>query len=161
MFWKSKQKKKRKFLWPSTLEVNNLTKSASKYDLEDVIKIIVSYIYKCNNVKIAIINNDKLLDKLAPPDIELQALLSKQPFMYQLVIRENPKDDIIDIVCHEMIHLNQYQRGDLKLSDDMKTITWKGKQYDNSMPYFKRPWEIEAINNTRKIRKEMQKLYYE
>ena len=51
---------------------------------------------------------------------------------------------MIQIICHEMVHLKQYVSGDLKMSSDFKTVIWKGKTYDNSSEYFSREWEVEA-----------------
>ena len=159
MFQKSK--KQREFLWPKTLNIKVSCNNKSKYDLETVIKIIVSYIFNHQTILMTVINNDKLLDALSPEGTKLQAMISKTNNLYQLVIRNNPTEDIINIICHEMIHLNQIERGDLVLTRDMKTVTWKGKEYDYKVPYMERPWEIEAVKNTPNIRKQMRRWYYE
>lgn len=159
MFGKSK--KRREFLWPKTLDIKNMSTTKSKYDLEVVAKIIVSYIFNYQTIKLAIINNEKLLDECSSEDCKLQALLAKSNDVYQLVIRKNPIEDPLSIICHEMIHLNQIERKDLILTTDMKTVTWKNNVYDYTYPYRKRPWEIEAINNTPKIQRRVLSLYYE
>ena len=118
-----KPKKKRDFLWPNTLEVKSFISNKSKYNLEDVIKIIVSYVFGYQNIKISVINNNKLLDEVSPEGYNLQAMLSKTKNLYQLIVRTHPTEDIINIICHEMIHLNQIEKGDLVLTSDMKTVT--------------------------------------
>ena len=73
---------------------------------------------------------------------------------------DSVKSDINElqyILCHEMVHLSQYERGDLKISSDYKTITWKGNVFDNSHDYACREWEQEAFKLQNKLWKEFKK----
>jgi hypothetical protein len=47
-------------------------------------------------------------------------------------------------LAHEMVHVKQYARGELK--DYLRTnrCKWKGEYYDEDMWYWELPWEIEA-----------------
>jgi hypothetical protein len=60
-------------------------------------------------------------------------------------------------LCHEMIHLQQYDRGDLQMSSDFRTVIWKGETFDNSSEYLEREWEEEAFNLQNKLWKKFKK----
>lgn len=77
---------------------------------------------------------------------------------YSYVVQEGPKEFLMCIekgvpkpllmewIAHEMIHVAQYLRGDLK--DDEEGTLWKGELYNDpehlSDEYFWSPWEMEA-----------------
>ena len=46
-------------------------------------------------------------------------------------------------VAHEMVHVKQFTRGELKHTDNLAVSSWKGKKYHESK-YWECPWEIEA-----------------
>lgn len=46
-------------------------------------------------------------------------------------------------IAHEMVHVKQFTRGELKHTECMATKSWKGKNYHESN-YWNCPWEIEA-----------------
>lgn len=55
--------------------------------------------------------------------------------------------DLITTIAHEMVHVWQYHRGDLKSYEKEELYFWKGKLYkhtDDTEEYFLRPWEMEA-----------------
>jgi hypothetical protein len=56
-----------------------------------------------------------------------------------------------------MVHLKQYESGLLSQSSDFKTVTWKGKVYDNTERYFNREWEEEAFDKQNKLWKQFKK----
>ena len=52
------------------------------------------------------------------------------------------------VIKHEMVHINQFRRGDLDYDDD--NVYWKGKTYPRSKMHEgdkKLPWENEAYTN--------------
>ena len=51
--------------------------------------------------------------------------------------------DLIETVCHEMIHLKQYARRELRQDANGNTM-WKKKAY-NTVDYWDAPWEKEAF----------------
>ena len=63
--------------------------------------------------------------------------------------RKDARDDFIAGVCHEMVHVWQWVKGDLKDVYDRKLGNhgyrqmWKGKDYTDT-PYSKLPWERQA-----------------
>ena len=58
---------------------------------------------------------------------------------------------MLETVSHEMVHVKQYARGELKhLARTAQCCKWKGKKvYFNSTHYYDQPWEIEAHGRER------------
>ena len=57
-------------------------------------------------------------------------------------------EQIDEVIDHEMVHIDQMNRGDLSYDND--TVTWKGKKYSRaSMKEGAKnlPWEKEAYKN--------------
>jgi hypothetical protein len=54
---------------------------------------------------------------------------------------------LIITVAHEMVHVKQYARGQVKSSKSRKTHYWMGKNIRKS--YYEQPWEIEAFSKER------------
>jgi hypothetical protein len=52
--------------------------------------------------------------------------------------------DFVSTLCHELTHLKQYARGEMKQLDDGR-IRWKKKVYPEGFDYNKSPWEKEAF----------------
>jgi hypothetical protein len=58
---------------------------------------------------------------------------------------------MLETVSHEMVHVKQYARGELKdLARSAHCCKWKGKKVNfNSTHYYDQPWEIEAHGRER------------
>lgn len=126
------------------MKINNYIESPKNFDVEELIKFLVKELKITKDFDLSVHYNEKLLNKLSTDDIEFAALLQQStPTFYVLFVRKF-KAGLAQIICHEMVHLKQYVNGDLKMSSDFKTVTWKGKTYDNSSEYFNREWEVEA-----------------
>jgi hypothetical protein len=54
---------------------------------------------------------------------------------------------LIITLAHEMIHVKQYARGQIKSSRSCKTHYWMGRHIRKS--YYDQPWEIEAYTKER------------
>ena len=56
------------------------------------------------------------------------------------------KRRIMETVCHEMVHVKQYARNEMKdMGNDASKTRWKGKDVDrDNIDYYDLPWEIEA-----------------
>ena len=54
--------------------------------------------------------------------------------------------DLILTVCHEMVHVKQYSRKELK--EDYPNTLWFNKEYSDARCY---PWELEAWNMQSKL----------
>jgi len=155
---------KSKFEFPETFKVTSLIKSPKQYNVEELIKIVGNKILGYNEANIIIQYNDNILNKFSTEDCELQALLDKSPLphTYNLMVRTKLQESLEIILCHEMKHFDQYEKGDLKIKKDDSTITfiYKGKEYNSSTEYDFRPWEKEARSEQYKLWKQFKKIYH-
>lgn len=66
----------------------------------------------------------------------------------EFTITINPnlgKRNMLLVLAHEMVHVKQYAKGELKDFIRVNRIKWMGKIYDESkLDYWEQPWEIEA-----------------
>lgn len=63
--------------------------------------------------------------------------------------------ELIRTVCHEMIHVKQLVKGQLKyaVNGDKEIVEWLGKPFDTSkVKYIDRPWEREAYSKQEILR---------
>lgn len=60
-------------------------------------------------------------------------------------------DDLIEVLCHEMIHLKQLQSKKLELINN--NFKWNGNFIYENTPYDHRPWEVEAYRKQRHLKK--------
>ena len=136
------------FEFPETFKVSCLIKSPKQYDVEELIKVIGNKILGYNEANIIVQYNDKILNRFSTDDCEQQALLDKSivPHTYNLMIRTRFQESLETIICHEMKHFDQYEKGDLEIRKDDSGLAfiYKGKEYKSSTDYYSRPWEKEA-----------------
>lgn len=95
-----------------------------------------------DGVTISYSSDRRVLSMFSVPDVDIKAVLmpSVVPHTYNLYgSRWLGKTEL----CHEMIHLSQYENGRLRRFEN--TLIWDGSPYDNATPYMERPWEIEAF----------------
>ena len=74
------------------------------------------------------------------------------------MLRSKKTDDLIDTICHEMIHCKQIVRRELIDQFDPYRHKWlcrdgKYRAYDG-LPYESKPWEVEAYRDSWKLAKE-------
>lgn len=139
------------------MKIKNGIDSPKKFDVEELLEFLASELNIKDNVELMIVYNNALLEKLSTKDIEYEALLQNTfPDKYVLYVKENVSG-LQYVLCHELVHLSQYDRGDLKMSSDFKTVTWKGIEYSNTYPYETREWEEEAFKMQNKLWKKFKK----
>lgn len=64
---------------------------------------------------------------------------------FTITIRPNlSKKKTLLVLAHEMVHVKQYAKGEMKDYMRLKRVKFNGKIYDKSMDYWEHPWEIEA-----------------
>ena len=56
------------------------------------------------------------------------------------------KRRIMETVCHEMVHVKQYARNEMKdMASSSSKTRWKGRDIDrDTVDYYDLPWEVEA-----------------
>lgn len=100
---------------------------------------------RIEGVTLTIGRNDRLLDRLAPPDIDLEALTTATPIdnTYNMFFRGGKPSKMA--LCHEMVHLKQYVDGRLSIDKTTGNCNWEGDIFTKDTPYYQRPWEEEAF----------------
>lgn len=127
------------------MEIKNYIKSPKKFNVEELLNFLATYLNISDDVQLTIAYNNKLLNSLSTDNLKFTAILCNPVTKhYVLYIREGCGSQYT--LCHEMVHLHQYERGDLKISSDYKTVTWKGDTFDTSTSYEDREWEKEAFS---------------
>ena len=83
-----------------------------------ICKLILTQILNIQDIELTVATNDSQVKMFDTPDFELQAMLigHRNLKQYALVLRSTINAaDLLSVVCHEMVHLDQYNRGDLEL----------------------------------------------
>jgi hypothetical protein len=102
--------------------INNI-EPQKKFDVIELLNFLASELKISDEVELMLFYNPKLLNALSTKDIEYNAILQNPiPHHYTLMLRDN-LTSLNLILCHEMIHLKQYESGLLKQSSDFKTMT--------------------------------------
>jgi len=74
---------------------------------------------------------------------------------YVCIFKDCPEEKLADVISHELIHVQQTLRGDLKHDYTNSTFYWKGERYDDarlsSIDYYSRPWEAEAKQKEKQL----------
>lgn len=131
--------------------------SPKKFDVEELLTFLAEELNIDKDVELLVVYNNDLLNKLSTGNIEYEALLcNPTKNCYVLYIKEDISG-LQYVLCHEMVHLQQYNRGDLQMSSDFKTVIWKGETFNNSSEYLEREWEEEAFNLQNKLWKKFKK----
>ena len=53
-------------------------------------------------------------------------------------------DELIKTVCHEMVHVKQYARGEMK-AESIGAVLWRNEEVASDLAnYYEFPWEVEA-----------------
>lgn len=153
-----KKKEINSFNFPSTLNVVNHTNN----EYADIIsKVILESILKIDTITIKIFTLRNYYDN---DTYEFKGMLVKNVIAdhnYSVFLKDNlSHHEIIEVLSHEFVHLEQMERGDLEIILNEGYI-WKGKKYFyKDVKYEDRPYEIEAINKSIKIKRELKKILY-
>ena len=67
------------------------------------------------------------------------------PRSFEIEIHKNmPLRKVLETLCHEMVHVKQYARGELYESSVQGKHRWQGEWLNKDPNYWDQPWEIEA-----------------
>ncbi len=70
------------------------------------------------------------------------------------------RHEAIEVLCHEVIHMQQYSSGDL-VYDNNGNVTWKGETIElSSKQYENRSWENDAFNRQKQLIKSVENILY-
>jgi hypothetical protein len=92
-------------------------------------------------------------------DGELKAHIRYFNNMYYLFIDNYDRQEAIEVIAHELIHIQQYNSGDLIYYDGK--VWWKGEEFDlSNIEYTKRPWEDDAFANQSQMISTIENILY-
>lgn len=92
-------------------------------------------------------------------DGELKAHIRYIDPNFFLFIETLNRREAIEVLCHEVIHMQQYSSGDLVYSNG--NVTWKGETIElNSKEYENRSWENDAFNRQKELIKAVENILY-
>jgi len=90
---------------------------------------------------------------------ELKAHIRYHSGIYYLFIDEYDRRDVIEVIAHELIHIQQYYNNDLIFYEG--SVFWKGEEFNlANTEYQKRPWEDEAFANQSQIANAIENILY-
>lgn len=133
------------------MKITNHIKSPKNFNVEELIEYLATALEIDTKAELTLMYNDKLLNQLSKGDVEYSALLQNPiPNQYILFVKTDVSG-LQTIICHEMVHLKQYDSGKLKMSQDCKTVWWNGEKFDATSEYNNREWEVEAFSLQNKL----------
>jgi len=102
------------------------------------------------------------LNKNIEGDIELQAHIRQTDGGFIIWIAELNRIQNIEVISHELIHLQQYNNKDLILTEENKTLIYKDTKYEvgNLPSYDSRPWETEAFAKQEDLKTKIKNILY-
>lgn len=85
----------------------------------------------------------------------IRGVVHKMGPKYLVMIIDSKLDyeRLLVTLSHEMVHVKQYAKGQVKASRSCKTHYWMGKQVRKG--YYEQPWEIEAYSKERVLANKM------
>lgn len=81
---------------------------------------------------------------------ELKAHIREVNGSFYLFISDLDREDAIRVICHEIVHVQQYISGDLVYQDGI--LIWKGQNVDlQRVEYEEREWEVDAFRKENQL----------
>lgn len=92
-------------------------------------------------------------------DVTVKAHIRGEGDSYIIWMDLLSRSESIDVLSHELIHLNQYKTKQLVVVGDK--VVWQGDTLNISdIPYNERPWEIDAFNKGKELSNKVRKILY-
>ena len=88
---------------------------------------------------------DPLEKELTTGEFEIQAHIIGTQNQFIIFTNEFSREKALEVMSHELIHLQQYNTGRLVKTDG--GVIWEGYYIESigEIPYMSRPWELEAF----------------
>ena len=130
------------------ISIKGGSKTQKKY-AKDIIrfcgaKLMSKRLAKSLNIKVHFVKG--LLDKYNQAGNCMWEDDSYRPKEFLLEIDADLKlRRVLQSVCHEMVHVKQFAKGEMRDLAGAERVSYNGKRYElDKDDYFERPWEIEA-----------------
>ena len=154
--------KEEEFLDTIEIESNNIVTNRTDNEYYDNIVEVGLYELGIDCVYVRINDITDQAKRNFGIDVELRAHIIGRGNQYTIWIDEMGQDESIKVLSHELIHLEQYRNREIVLEEYY--VVWRGINYTygdiERMDYLKRPWEIDAINKSKKLRESMEGILY-
>jgi hypothetical protein len=152
-----REKRVNTYDFPDSIVVNNYT---DNFRADTVAMIISHMILEYDTINIDIFDAPELKND----ELEIAAFIQKtdKPHGYQVFLKKTSKQYTMRFLSHELIHLDQMERGDLiTFIGNFEYCIYMGDTIDYYViPYKERPHEIDAFNREYQIEKRLKKLLY-
>lgn len=158
-FTTRKKKVMQQFTFPSTLVVSNNTHYKSA---DTLAMVILNRMYSYDTMRI---NIYYMHGEMSAGGIDIAGYIQKSPFVPHtynfFVMKTGLPVTMKSFLCHELIHLNQMEKGDLIETLGSTKSVYKGDTINLlEVPYEARPYEIEAFSSAPSIKKKLNTLLY-
>lgn len=90
---------------------------------------------------------------------ELKAHIRLFNGVYYLFTGSLDRQEAIEVIAHEIVHIQQYESGELVYENG--EVTWQGEVYTLEEDYEKRPWERDAFEKQNSIQSSILNILYE
>lgn len=160
IFFLTRKREINTFEFPDTLVVENYT---DNWLADTLSMVILNKIMGYDTINLKIYNKPAHINH---SDYEIIGFVERNFFdtnSYILYINNNLRfNELKRFISHEMIHIDQLQRGDLItfFSNYEYTIYKDDTIYFMKVPYKKRPFEVDAYKREREILKKLNNLLY-
>ncbi len=135
---------------------NNFVNNRTKINYLDTLVLAGLHELNIQNVSILILP----LQNKTNGDLSLKAHIRKAEGGYIIWIDELRRSTNIEVIAHELIHLQQYENNSLYLKDD--SLFWKDQIFSiNSLPpYDERDWENDAFIKQEPLKTKIENILY-
>lgn len=133
---------------------NHITNLTNIVYLDTIISVGLSKLKQSNVFVVVLPLTQRQIDQFADSG-ELKAHIVGNDSNYIIFVSDITRNESITVISHELIHLNQYQSGRLKI--DSTGVIWEGNLIDNLL-YEERPWEIEAFSEQKNLSNKIEKV---
>jgi predicted metallopeptidase len=157
-----KNSRKETYFKPVSLSTRNTIINNDTKPFMDTIVSVGLDILNVNNCNIVIKSmDDNIKNKfLNQNDLNLQAAIFGKNGMYYIFIDNINRNESITVLSHELVHLEQYNSGNLEAVGN-GIVIWKGNKINViDIPYEQRPWEIDAFNKQGEVASKINKIIY-
>jgi hypothetical protein len=91
---------------------------------------------------------------------DLKAHIRYHNGVYYLFIGNESRTNAIDIISHEIIHINQYHTNQI-VFDGTNIVMWEGQPFElNQLEYDLRPWESDAFKKQNDLSNKINDILY-
>ena len=148
----------REFDFPKTVNVNNFSDS---FRADTIAMVITHLIMGYDTIYIDIYNLDS---KLSTIGYDVIGFIQRtgEPHSYQIFLRKTSSEFVMELLSHELIHLDQMEKGELfQPLGNKKYVIYKNDTiWFEKTPYYSRSYEIDAFSRQEKIDRKLKNLLY-